>query len=301
VTTVVTGAAGFIGRHLVDALVAAGTDVVGIDRRPQAPRPGLRPMRADLTHAEPAVVAALAGAEAVFHLAARPGVRESGPDVERARHRDNVESTAVVAAHVPLGVPLVVTSSSSVYGGSAGVPCHEDDALRPAGGYARSKVAAEAICVERLRRGGLVAVARPFTVVGEGQRPDMALSRWIAAVSSGAPVTVYGGLYRRRDVTDVADVVRGLLVMAERRVCGPVNLGTGVGHSLGELLEHVLAALGATRAVVEHVPVPQGDVDATLAHTARCAEVLGFVPRTNLAYVVARQVAASDVCVAVPA
>lgn len=299
--TVVTGSAGFIGRHLVAALRAAGHDVVAVDRRPTAAAPGLRVLRSDLADPDSRVRRALAGADAVFHLAGHPGVRDAGPAAETARHRDNVLATEAVLAHVALDVPLVVTSSSSVYGGSLGEPCREGDPLRPLGGYARSKAAAEAACARRLDQGGVVAVARPFTVIGEGQRADMALARWIAAVDAGAPVTVYGGLHRTRDVTDVRDVVHGLLTMSARRVCGVVNLGTGVGHPLRDLLLAVSAALGREPVAVHHVAAPAGDVDATLADTRRCAARLGFVPRTDLPAVIARQVAARRGRVAVPA
>src|SRR5918994_165350 len=138
-------------------------------------------------------------------------------------------------AGVPRGTPLVVTSSSSVYGGAAGRPSHEDDPLRPLGGYARSKAAVERLCARRLAAGGLVTVARPFTVAGEGQRPDMALARWIAAVRARRPVPVLCSPGRTRDVTDVRDVVRALRLAAERRVAGPLNVGTGRPRTLAEL------------------------------------------------------------------
>jgi nucleoside-diphosphate-sugar epimerase len=301
VATVVTGSAGFIGRHLVASLSAAGHDVVGIDRRPAPPLPGVRMLVTDLAHPSPDVRRALAGAEAVFHLAGRPGVRDSSPTIEVHRHRDNVLTTRAVLTHVPLDVPVVVTSSSSVYGGSSGRACHEDDAVRPAGGYARSKAAAEALCHQRLVAGGVVGIARPFTVVGEGQREDMALARWVAAVADGQPVTVYGGLHRTRDLTDVREVVRGLEAMARRRVCGTVNLGTGVGHPLSDLLREVSRAVGREPVGLRLLATPAGDADATLADPARCRELLGFVPHTDLADVVVRQVAAAGVCVAVPA
>ena len=298
-TAVVTGSAGFIGGRLVAELVRGGTDVVAVDRRPTPERAGVRVLRADLADPTPALQRALGEADVVFHLAARPGVRDSSPGIEEERYRDNVLATEQLLARVPLDVPLVVTSSSSVYGGSTGQPCHEDDELQPRGGYARSKVRMEEACRRRLDAGGIIAIARPFTVVGPGQRPDMALARWVDAVRLGLPVTVFGGRHRTRDVTDVDDVVRGLLGLAARRHCGVVNLGTGVAHPLGDLLDAVATAVGRAPVGVTVEPVPDGDVSATLAHTGRCAAVLGFVPRTDLAAVVARQVAAEPVAVAV--
>src|SRR5829696_644051 len=156
---VVTGAAGFLGRALVAGLVEDGLAVAAVDRRPPPEGPGVCPLRADLLDRDPAVECALREADAVFHLAGRPGVRDTGPAAEAARLRDNVAATAAVLAAVPAGTPLVVTSSSSVYGDAAGRPSREDDPLRPLGGYARSKAAVERLCAAR----GGVAVLRPFT------------------------------------------------------------------------------------------------------------------------------------------
>ena len=161
-SVVVTGAAGFLGRALVASLAVDGIPVVAVDRRPPPDGPGVTALRADLLDRDPAVTEALRRADAVFHLAGRPGVRDTGAAADAARTRDNVHATAAVLATVPPGPPLVVTSSSSVYGGAAGRPSRESDPLRPLGGYARSKVA-----VERLCAGRPVAVLRPFTVAGE--------------------------------------------------------------------------------------------------------------------------------------
>jgi nucleoside-diphosphate-sugar epimerase len=203
--TVVTGAAGFIGRYLVELLLARGERVVAVDRVPTEPRPGCTVLAADLTAADDHVRAALAEADRVFHLAALPGVR--GRRSRRERYRDNVLATAAVLAAVPVRTPVVFTSSSSVYGGSvAGRPSAEDDPLWPKGEYARSKVAAEARCLARLAAGGRVLIARPFTVAGPGQRADMAFARWIRAAATGQPLRIHGSPDRTRDVTDVAQV-----------------------------------------------------------------------------------------------
>ncbi len=145
---VVTGAAGFLGRHVVAALLDDGHRVLGLDRRPWAPHPGEAAVRTDLLDAEAAPV--LGHATAVVHLAGCPGVRDDRPDAGRWRWRDNVLATQAVLDATPRDVPLVVTSSSSVYGG-AGSPtapraCRETDTRRPRGGYARSKAAVEDLC-----------------------------------------------------------------------------------------------------------------------------------------------------------
>lgn len=290
---VVTGSAGFIGSHLVEALAAAGRSVVGIDRR--TPPPGLAGTHliADLSDFSSDVVTALEEAECVFHLAGAAGVRSSVPDIERIRRRDNVEATRTVLAATPRSTPLVVTSSSSVYGGARRTgrglrPSREGDPLRPRGGYARSKVAVEQMCARRAALGGSVAIARPFTVAGERQRPDMAISRWLETARRGAPLVVLGSVDRVRDVTDVRDVVRALVRMADRQVQGVVNVGTGRGWRLAELVEAVAEAVGVPVRIRTREAPPQ-EVRATLASTDRCRELLGFVPRTDLRGLVERQ------------
>jgi nucleoside-diphosphate-sugar epimerase len=291
VASVVTGAAGFLGRSLVGLLLARGEPVVGIDRQPVPARPGLTVLAADLAEPDPRVREALATADRVFHLAAVPGVRDRVPPW--IRYRDNVQATELVLAAVPARTPLVFTSSSSVYGGSAGGrPSTEHDPLRPRGGYARSKVAAEARCRARLAAGGRVVIARPFTVAGPHQRPDMALARWIDAVARGRPVRIFGSPHRTRDVTDVAQVAQVLVGLADRGARGTVNVGTGTGHTLAALVAAVGAALDLP-VRTELVPAHPDEVPDTLADPARLRRLLGWVPRTDLPALVARQVAAS--------
>jgi nucleoside-diphosphate-sugar epimerase len=294
---VVTGAAGFIGAHLVRLLAARGHQVVTIDRRPAAPTGTSVHLVADLPDDHDASVTdALRAAEAVFHLAGRAGVRDAAPDREWRRYRDNVLAAERVLGTVPAGVPVVVASSSSVYGGARHGgrlrPSAEADRLQPRGGYARSKVALERRCWQRAAAGGLVAVARPFTVAGQGQRPDMAIARWLAAVCRGQPIRILGSPDRTRDVTDVADVALGLVRMAEGGVMGAVNLGSGVGHRLGDLAATVGAVVGQRpRLVIE--PAGPAEPVATLADTRRCRRLLGFVPVTDLTALIARQAAAA--------
>lgn len=302
---VVTGAAGFIGAAVLRELTAASprTAVVAVDRRPVTGAPaGVDCRRGDLLDDEPGVTAALREAEAVIHLAGCPSVRAAGPDMEIRRRRDNVDATARVLAAVPPHVPLVVASSSSVYGGStAGRPCAETDPRRPVGGYARSKVAVERLCARRAAAGGLVVVARPFTVAGEGQRPDMALARWIDAARSGRPVTVLGSLARRRDVTDVRQAAAALVGLTRlgREATGPVNIGTGRNVRLGELLDAVAEAVGV-RPPVRLRPAAAEEVSATLADTGRLHGLLGWAPVTDLPAVVRRQAAAQPAPVKPP-
>lgn len=293
VTVVVTGSVGFLGSSLVAELVTRGRRVTGVDRTPTA-RPGDHlVLTGDLLHRDELVDTALATADAVVHLAGCPGVRDSAGDVERRRRRDNVAATARVLDAVPLDVPVVVASSSSVYGGSQGRPSRESDRLAPRGGYARSKVAVERLCARRAADGGRVTVVRPFTVVGEGQRSDMAVSRWLDAAEAGRPLQVYGSLERTRDLTDVRDVARVLATLADPSVAptGVLNLGTGGPHTLAEVVAAVAEVTGAD---VRTVVTPAASVEPadTWADTRALQATVGFVPRTDLVDVVARQAAA---------
>jgi nucleoside-diphosphate-sugar epimerase len=300
-STVVTGAAGFIGRMAVRRLLARGEHVIAVDREWQPPAPGMTVLTDDLTGAGDRIRSALAAADRVLHLAGCPGVRDTGPDVDARRRRDNVDATAAVLAAVPARTPVVVTSSSSVYGGtSGGRPSAEDAPLRPHGGYARSKVAVERLCRRRAERGGLVCVVRPFTVAGEGQRSDMALARWIAAARTGRPLRILGSWERTRDVTDVRDVADALVQLADLGVTATVNVGTGAGHTLREMVTAVATVLGVDPPTSVRPAHPAEAID-TLADTRRLRRLLGWVPRTDLVDLVARQVAAAERALAVPA
>jgi len=291
---VVTGSAGFIGRMLVTTLARRGP-VIAIDRLPQPAEPGVTTITADLLDTDPDVRAAFAHASVVHHLAGCPDVRDARVDAQHWRYRDNVLATGAVLAAVPMSTALLVTSSSSVYGGSRdGRPSAEHHRLRPRGGYARSKIVVEQLCEARVQAGGRVAVVRPFTVGGEGQRPGMALSRWIAAAQEGRPLRVFGSPRRSRDITDVRQAVQALVELGELAQAGEpiatVNLGTGVPLQLGDIAAALGRVLGVpVRTVVE--PAAQVEVPHTLADTARLGDLLGWVPRTDIEALIARQIA----------
>ena len=314
-SVVVTGSAGFVGRAVVAELTGRGHRVVAIDRRSAvvAPATGLSGptgsaapthrsdaarhpapllLTGDLLHRDELVDVALGSADAVVHLAGCPGVRDDAVDVERRRHRDNVLATARVLAAVPLHVPVVVASSSSVYGGSSGRPSREGDPLAPRGGYARSKVVVEQLCARRAAAGGRVTVVRPFTVVGEGQRPDMVIARWVDAALAGRPLEVFGSLERTRDLTDVREVARVLATLADPAVAptAVLNVGTGRPRTLAEVVEAVAAATG-TFPVTRVTPAAEVEPADTWADTDALRRVVGAAPVTDLADVVRRAAA----------
>ncbi|MBT2231167.1 NAD(P)-dependent oxidoreductase [Nonomuraea sp. NEAU-A123] len=295
-TSIVTGAAGFIGRALTSVLLSSGSPVVAIDRRPIEERPGLTVITADLLDvfdgSSDAFSTAFSAADEVYHLAGCAGVRDAAPGIAWRRHRDNVLAGARVLALTPPGVPLLVTSSSSVYGGAARGrfsgesgpvrPSVESDPVRPVGGYATSKVALERLCLDRPD----VTIVRPFTVAGEGQRPDMALSVWLRAAEEGRPLRVLGSLDRTRDITDVRQAARAMIELIG--VPGIVNLGTGHGQTLRGMAEAVATVTGASLAF-DVVPAPPDEPGDSLADTRRLHSLLGWTPRTDLLDLVRRQ------------
>ncbi|MGF1646555.1 MAG: NAD-dependent epimerase/dehydratase family protein [Kineosporiaceae bacterium] len=297
----VTGSAGFLGRHAARALAARGDLVTGVDRRPDASAARgdrrTRHLVEDLTSPGGRWRAVAAEADAVLHLAARPGVRGAGAELEACRSADILTAAVEVLAAAPPEVPVVVASSSAVYGEApAGRGSREDDPLRPRGSYGRWKLAVEQACAERAGRGGLVSVARPFTVAGPGQRPDMALSRWLEAVTAGRPVEVLGGLDRSRDISDVTDVVAGLVALVDdgvrhRRSC-TVNLGAGHPRTHAEVLDAVGRITGR-RVAVRLRPAHPDEVAHTRSDPARARRLLGLDPSTDLDDLVRRQLAAA--------
>ncbi|MGB3184261.1 MAG: NAD(P)-dependent oxidoreductase [Ornithinimicrobium sp.] len=306
---VVTGASGFIGSTLVPML-AAHSNVVAIDRRP-AHRDlrgvsAARSIQGELTQPGDDILDALHEADAVIHLAGCPGVRDAAPHVEFRRYRDNVAATRMVLDSTRFRTPVTVASSSSVYGGarllqglpqqSAGSislrPSRESDPVRPRGGYATSKVTAERVCRERAQAGRSVLIVRPFTVLGQGQRTDMALTQWALEAQRTGAVTVLGSPRRTRDFTDITVVADTLIRLLFGGVRGTVNLGTGRGQSLAELARASGAAVGVPEPELHVVQAHRAEVSHTLADTDRLTSLVGPMPATDL-YDVARRAIAS--------
>jgi nucleoside-diphosphate-sugar epimerase len=288
VRVVVTGSAGFIGRHLITRLVSQGHQVTGLDRQPSAGDGLHQYLRCELTELGDEAREPLTCANAVIHLAGCPGVRDTAPHVEARRYRDNVAAVREVLSIVPTGVPVVVASSSSVYGGSlAGRPSAEHDVLAPRGGYARSKVMAEELCNKANKRGARVTVVRPFTVVGEGQRRDMALHRWLVAALNGQPLTILGPLDRTRDLADVHDVTNALINLVEAAPGEVVNLGSGHPTSLTAMVRTV-GEVTHTTPILRRVPASLDEVPHTLADVRKMVQITRRHPATDLHDVVTR-------------
>ncbi|CAA9478453.1 MAG: Nucleotide sugar epimerase [uncultured Rubrobacteraceae bacterium] len=311
----VTGAAGFIGSHLVDRLLAGGREVVGVDaftgyysrRTKEGNLQGalgherFRLVEGDLLDLD--LDALLDGVGSVAHLAGEPGVRRSwGPNFPRyvARNVHTTERLLEAAARAG-GTRLVYASSSSVYGSDPGRPVGEDHPRAPASPYALSKLAAEELVgLYGRERGVAGTVLRYFTVYGPRQRPEMALSRFLFAALRGRPVDVFGDGGQRRDMTYVADAVEAT-VAALGAPAGVYNVGGGNRASVGEMIEAVKRVTG-TDFEVRHGAEAQGDVRSTWADSGRAERVLGYRPRVGLEEGVAAQARwAARALVAAPA
>jgi len=300
----VTGAAGFIGSHLCEALLQRGVSVTGLDCFTDYYDPAIKRanLEALLKHPSFTFVEAdlngdgwsLEGNEIVFHLAAQPGVRASWGPGFRGYLRNNVQATQKVldAALAANPVPRIVfASSSSVYGEGAPLPTSEDDPKHPSSPYGVTKLTAELLCEAYVRAYDLdVVLVRPFTVYGPRQRPDMAFSRFISALEAGRPVEIFGDGSQTRDFTFVSDIVEGLLCAAERGRKGiAYNIGGGQRASLMQCVELIAKFLGVEAEIVAK-PRAQGDVSHTHADITRAAEDLGYRPRVGLEEGIERQV-----------
>ena len=296
----VTGAAGFIGSHVAEALVARGDEVVGLDNfDPFYPRavkeanvaalsrsPRFRLVEGDIRDRD-LVAGLLDAGTAIVHLAARAGVRPSLED-PASYASVNIEGTAtLLEAARRAGVRrFVFGSSSSVYGDTAPVPFAEDwPALLPISPYAATKRAGELLCTTFSQLYGVRIVAlRFFTVYGPRQRPDLAIHKFTRLISQGSPVPFYGDGSSERDYTYIDDIVGGVAAALEwTDAPGPametVNLGESRTTSLTALVELIARAVGR-EARLERLPAQPGDVRRTCADVRKAFRLLGYRPTT---------------------
>lgn len=301
---VVTGAAGFIGSHLCDRLLSDGYEVVGVDCfRDYYPRARKEENLAaarqhvpftfrelDLAVDDPA--AALEGADLVFHLAGQPGVRPSWGREFDGYVRDNVIATQRLLECLKARPVkrLVYASSSSVYGNAEAFPTKETALPQPLSPYGLTKLAGEQMALLYMRNFGLPVVAlRYFTVYGPRQRPDMAFSRFMHALSTHQAIEVLGDGEQTREFTYVSDAVDGTVKAAVADVAGMViNLGGGSRVSINRTLD-LLADISGTAVMRRLVPAAPGDPRHTSASINLARRQLSWEPRVSLATGLERQ------------
>lgn len=299
----VTGAAGFIGSHLCERLLADGHEVAGIDCFvPYYPKPiklgNLGTLRVhagfsfhsiDLrTHElEPL----LDGIDVVFHLAAMAGLPKSWTefDLYESCNITATQRLLEAARQTPGLRRLIYASTSSVYGKySSG-----DEFLptRPISPYGVTKLAAENLCRAFGEEYGVPAVVlRYFSVYGPRQRPDMGYYRFIQALLSGEPVTVFGDGQQVRGNTFIDDCVAATVAAVAAAPLETYNVGGGETASVWEVLHRLEAITGSTANVRREAPRP-GDQRATTADTSKLKRHFNWQPRIGLDAGLARQVA----------
>ena len=282
---VVTGAAGFIGSHLAEALLADGHEVVGWDSFTDYYDPslkeenarGLDVRRLDLATDE----LDLSGFDGVFHLAGQPGVRSFG-DVFDVYVRENViAGRRLFEAAARDGVRVVHASTSSIYGAAETFPTPEDTRPRPLSPYGVTKLAAEHLAFAYATSFGLDAVVlRYFSVFGPRQRPDMAFPRIVNALLDGTPFELYGDGGHSRGFTYVDDVVAATVAAMEQAPAGAVyNVGGGAEVSMLEAIA-AFEELAGRRLDVRMTGTVPGDQRRSRADTSRIEAELGWRPET---------------------
>ncbi|TFH34873.1 MAG: SDR family NAD(P)-dependent oxidoreductase [Anaerolineales bacterium] len=294
----VTGAAGFIGSHVVKQLLAAGQRVVGLDNLNDAYDPRLKHWRleqiedhagftfkqVDITDEE--ALRAAWGQEnfdGVINLAARAGVRQSVREPQ-IYFRANVRGLLnVLNLCRDKGVGKIVqASTSSLYGAHNPRPFTEDaDISKPLSPYAASKGAAEMVCHSYHYLHGLeITILRYFTVYGPAGRPDMSIFRFIQWIAEEQPLQLYGDGKQERDFTFVEDIARGTLAALDCPGYEVINLGGDKPYPMLEMIATIEKLLGK-RAKIDEGPEAPGDVRATWADISKANRLLGWKPETG--------------------
>ena len=296
----VTGAAGFIGSHLSEALTARGDTVVGVDNfdpfypraekernlRKLGQRASFSFQTLDILDAG-AIARLLTPDTVIVHLAARPGVRPSLAD-PAGYARVNVEGTAAIlrAARDSDVSRIVFGSSSSVYGDDTAAPFREDaTALTPLSPYAATKRSAELMLQSLAPIYGFRAAAlRFFTVYGPRQRPDLAIHAFARRILAGETITLFGDGTQSRDYTYCDDIVAGIIASVDWTAGAPVgleifNLGGNEPVPLREMVRALGKALGKEPRI-QWAPMQPGDVQHTYADLTKAAAMLGYRPQT---------------------
>jgi UDP-glucuronate 4-epimerase len=296
----VTGAAGFIGSHLVEGLARRGDEVVGIDNfdafYPRAMKErNLREMgrlrgftfhEQDMLDVE-GLRARLTPDTVIVHLAARAGVRPSLADPVGYAEANVTGTAAVIEAARRAGVSrFVFGSSSSVYGDSTPVPFREDAvANEPVSPYAATKRGAELLLRSVATIFGFRSAAlRFFTVYGPRQRPDLAIHSFARRMVEGEVITLFGDGTQARDYTYSDDIVAGVIAAVDWTSGAPFgvevfNLGGNHPIPTGAMAQEIADALGI-EPKIQWGPMQPGDVQQTAADLTKSGAVLGYAPKT---------------------
>jgi UDP-glucuronate 4-epimerase len=303
----VTGAAGFIGSHISHRLLQAGHEVVGVDSltsfyEPSQKEANLAPLldyegfelnRHDINDPALDMDYLVSTVRGVFHQAGQPGVRPSWNSGFAAYTSQNILATQRVLEAVRSNpdVHLVYASSSSIYGNAEVWPCTEASVPRPFSPYGVTKLAAEHLVSLYAENYGLHTTSlRYFTVYGPGQRPDMAMHRFINAALTGDEVTLYGTGGQIRDFTYVGDIVEAnLLAEAKAAAGGVMNVSGGSETTVRDVL-NIIQELTGREINLRSLAAPPGDVHQTGGSNERAAQLLNWQPQVGVREGLERQV-----------
>jgi UDP-glucuronate 4-epimerase len=284
---VVTGAAGFIGSHLTEALLSRGHEVRAVDCFTDYYDPALKEQNAaglDVTRLDLADEDLdLAGVDGVFHLAGQPGMRSFGEVFEDYVTRNLLASRRVFETAAGAGVRVVFASSSSVYGDAERYPTPETAEPRPLSPYGITKIGCEQLAYAYASSFGLNAVVlRYYTFYGPRQRPDMAFARIADALARGTSFELFGDGLQSRSFTYVADGVDATIAAMERASAGAVyNVGGGREATMREAISILEKVSGRSLELVEK-PVAAGDMRRTAPDVTAIERDLGWRATTSL-------------------
>ncbi|MET7993318.1 NAD-dependent epimerase/dehydratase family protein [Amycolatopsis sp. NPDC005232] len=311
----ITGGAGFIGSHLTEHLLARGDEVVALDNLSTgtldnltavAGHPGFRFVRGSVTDPS-AVESCMAGVDAVFHLAAAVGVFTI-LDKTLESLRTNLHGTEnLLDAALRHDVPILVTSTSEIYGKNTADGLSEEDdriigsPLKNRWSYAEAKALDETFAYLYAKEHGLrTVIVRPFNTVGPRQtgRYGMVIPRFVTQALAGEPITVFGDGQQTRCFCHVHDVVPALIdLLADETAYGKVfNLGSNEQTTIAQLAERVISATGSTSTIAK-VPYEQAygegyeDMQRRIPDCTRAYNQIGFVPTRTLDDIIAAVVA----------
>lgn len=282
---VVTGGCGFIGSAVVTAFRRRGIHVTVVDREPLTTNDdGITAIEGDL--ADPAVreAAVVPGTDGIVHLAALTSVLRS-VEVPAKTYAENVAVTQELLELARIhSVPrFILASTNAVVGDVGTATITENMPLQPLTPYGATKAACEMLLSGYAGAYGLSASALRFTnVYGPGMsHKDSFVPRLMRAALAGTGVRVYGDGLQRRDLVNLDDVVRGILLACDARHSGRAILGSGRSVSVLELIEAVREVTGAPLPV-EHIPAPAGEMPAVVVDVSGSAESIGYQPSVGL-------------------
>jgi nucleoside-diphosphate-sugar epimerase len=293
----VTGAAGFIGSSLAERLIDEGETVIGIDIfTPYYPRvikehnlqrlrtePRFTFIEGDLNNVD--LDALIAKVDIIYHQAAQAGVLASWGEAFSTYIDCNIRATQRLLEAVRRNPVqrFVYASSSSVYGNTTDLPARETGRPQPVSPYGVTKLAAEHLCNLYASNFGIPTVSlRYFTVYGPRQRPDMAIHKFIRAVLTNQPVSIYGDGSQTRDFTFISDIVEANIQAGQRDLApGSVyNIGGGARISVNDLIA-LIQRIAERETIIHYIDKQAGDAEHTSADLTAARRDLAFTPRVD--------------------